>query len=185
MNWTSVNLCGKMTWEFVFQLQKSKEREERLEEVIQAYEKIHLEKSNVQRDLDKMVRFLFIPAMIVSSIVSFYFTMSSCLSDNSGRAAYGADLQSGVGSEAEGDVPPETERSTPQQRCTPIPSPCQPGCTQRWVLFGSKTSWKINNMAIIINLQVAGSRQRQKDMPAVDAFITFPLERNRSFDLAV
>ncbi|GLD70060.1 TANK-binding kinase 1-binding protein 1-like isoform X1 [Lates japonicus] len=35
-------------------LQKSKEREERLEEVIQAYEKIHLEKSNVQRDLDKM-----------------------------------------------------------------------------------------------------------------------------------
>lgn len=41
----------------LFQLQKSKEREERLEEVIQAYEKIHLEKSNVQRDLDKMVSF--------------------------------------------------------------------------------------------------------------------------------
>jgi len=37
------------------ELQKSKEREERLEEVVQAYEKIHLEKSNVQRDLDKMV----------------------------------------------------------------------------------------------------------------------------------
>ncbi|XP_029363965.1 TANK-binding kinase 1-binding protein 1-like [Echeneis naucrates] len=36
------------------ELQKSKEKEERLEEVIQAYEKIHLEKSNVQRDLDKM-----------------------------------------------------------------------------------------------------------------------------------
>ncbi|XP_056263989.1 TANK-binding kinase 1-binding protein 1-like [Pseudoliparis swirei] len=36
------------------ELQKSKEREERLEEVVQAYEKIHLEKSNVQRDLDKM-----------------------------------------------------------------------------------------------------------------------------------
>ncbi|XP_045899538.1 TANK-binding kinase 1-binding protein 1-like [Micropterus dolomieu] len=36
------------------ELQKSKEREERLEEVIQAYEKIHIEKSNVQRDLDKM-----------------------------------------------------------------------------------------------------------------------------------
>ncbi|CAK6980928.1 TANK-binding kinase 1-binding protein 1-like [Scomber scombrus] len=36
------------------ELQKTKEREERLEEVIQAYEKIHLEKSNVQRDLDKM-----------------------------------------------------------------------------------------------------------------------------------
>ncbi|KAM7386176.1 hypothetical protein PAMA_009017 [Pampus argenteus] len=39
---------------YEFKLQKSKEREERLEEVIQAYEKIHLEKSNVQRDLDKM-----------------------------------------------------------------------------------------------------------------------------------
>lgn len=62
---------GEMTWEFLFQLQKSKEREERLEEVIQAYEKIHLEKSNVQRDLDKMVRFLFIPATVVSSDVSF------------------------------------------------------------------------------------------------------------------
>ncbi|XP_056257531.1 TANK-binding kinase 1-binding protein 1-like isoform X2 [Seriola aureovittata] len=36
------------------ELQKTKEREERLEEVIQAYEKIHMEKSNVQRDLDKM-----------------------------------------------------------------------------------------------------------------------------------
>ncbi|XP_028840967.1 TANK-binding kinase 1-binding protein 1-like isoform X2 [Denticeps clupeoides] len=36
------------------ELQKTKEREERLEEIIQAYEKIHLEKSNVQRDLDKM-----------------------------------------------------------------------------------------------------------------------------------
>ncbi|KAL0992418.1 hypothetical protein UPYG_G00093060 [Umbra pygmaea] len=36
------------------ELHKSKEREERLEDVIQAYEKIHKEKSNVQRDLDKM-----------------------------------------------------------------------------------------------------------------------------------
>ncbi|XP_034046641.1 TANK-binding kinase 1-binding protein 1-like isoform X2 [Thalassophryne amazonica] len=36
------------------ELQKSKEREERLAEVIEAYEKIHLEKSNVQRELDKM-----------------------------------------------------------------------------------------------------------------------------------
>ncbi|XP_051905618.1 TANK-binding kinase 1-binding protein 1-like [Hippocampus zosterae] len=36
------------------ELQKSKDREEELEDVIQAYEKIHLEKSNVQRDLDKM-----------------------------------------------------------------------------------------------------------------------------------
>lgn len=42
---------------FVFlQLQKRKEREEQLEDVIQAYEKIHMEKSNLQRDLDKMVR---------------------------------------------------------------------------------------------------------------------------------
>lgn len=37
------------------QLQKRKEREEQLEDVIQAYEKIHMEKSTLQRDLDKMV----------------------------------------------------------------------------------------------------------------------------------
>lgn len=37
------------------QLQKRKEHEEQLEDVIQAYEKIHMEKSNLQRDLDKMV----------------------------------------------------------------------------------------------------------------------------------
>ncbi|XP_057673334.1 TANK-binding kinase 1-binding protein 1-like isoform X2 [Corythoichthys intestinalis] len=36
------------------ELQKSKDREEQLEDVIQAYEKIHIEKSNIQRDLDKM-----------------------------------------------------------------------------------------------------------------------------------
>ncbi|MFT7796352.1 TANK-binding kinase 1-binding protein 1 [Arapaima gigas] len=36
------------------ELQKSKEREEQLEDVIRAYEKIHMEKSNLQRDLDKM-----------------------------------------------------------------------------------------------------------------------------------
>lgn len=42
----------------VLQLQKSKEREEQLEDVIQAYEKIHMEKSSLQRDLDKMVRTL-------------------------------------------------------------------------------------------------------------------------------
>ncbi|XP_028989334.1 TANK-binding kinase 1-binding protein 1 [Betta splendens] len=36
------------------ELQKRKEREEQLEDVIQAYEKIHMEKNNVQRDLDKM-----------------------------------------------------------------------------------------------------------------------------------
>lgn len=40
----------------LLQLQKRKEREEQLEDVIQAYEKIHMEKSNLQRDLDKMVR---------------------------------------------------------------------------------------------------------------------------------
>lgn len=38
------------------QLQKRKEREEQMEDVIQAYEKIHMEKNNLQRDLDKMVR---------------------------------------------------------------------------------------------------------------------------------
>uniref|UniRef100_A0A668SIK3 UBZ1-type domain-containing protein n=1 Tax=Oreochromis aureus TaxID=47969 RepID=A0A668SIK3_OREAU len=37
-------------------LQKRKEREEQLEDVIKAYEKIHMEKNNLQRDLDKMVR---------------------------------------------------------------------------------------------------------------------------------
>ncbi|XP_037319457.2 TANK-binding kinase 1-binding protein 1 isoform X2 [Pungitius pungitius] len=36
------------------ELQKRKEREEQLEDVIQAYEKIHMEKSNLQRDLDNM-----------------------------------------------------------------------------------------------------------------------------------
>ncbi|XP_053707764.1 TANK-binding kinase 1-binding protein 1-like isoform X2 [Synchiropus splendidus] len=36
------------------ELQKTKEREEQLEDVIQAYKKIHLEKNNMQRDLDKM-----------------------------------------------------------------------------------------------------------------------------------
>ncbi|XP_061787993.1 TANK-binding kinase 1-binding protein 1-like [Nerophis lumbriciformis] len=36
------------------ELQKRKEREEQLEDVIQAYEKIHMEKGNLQRDLDKM-----------------------------------------------------------------------------------------------------------------------------------
>ncbi|XP_028674540.1 TANK-binding kinase 1-binding protein 1 [Erpetoichthys calabaricus] len=40
--------------ELKHELQKSKEREEQLEDVIQAYEKIHMEKSNLQRDLDKM-----------------------------------------------------------------------------------------------------------------------------------
>ncbi|XP_029620133.1 TANK-binding kinase 1-binding protein 1-like [Salmo trutta] len=36
------------------ELQKRKERQEQLEDVIQAYEKIHMEKNNLQRDLDKM-----------------------------------------------------------------------------------------------------------------------------------
>ncbi|XP_041122899.1 LOW QUALITY PROTEIN: TANK-binding kinase 1-binding protein 1-like [Polyodon spathula] len=36
------------------ELQNSKEREEHLEAVIQAYEKIHMERSNLQRDLDQM-----------------------------------------------------------------------------------------------------------------------------------
>eukprot|EP00064_Thunnus_orientalis_P016139 superscaffoldBa00003137_g16202 len=39
---------------YEIKLQKRKEREEQLEDVIQAYEKIHMEKSNLQRDLDKM-----------------------------------------------------------------------------------------------------------------------------------
>ncbi|MGH0168186.1 UNVERIFIED_CONTAM: hypothetical protein FKN15_006286 [Acipenser sinensis] len=36
------------------ELQNGKEREEHLEAVIQAYEKIHMERSNLQRDLDQM-----------------------------------------------------------------------------------------------------------------------------------
>ncbi|XP_064807140.1 TANK-binding kinase 1-binding protein 1-like [Oncorhynchus masou masou] len=36
------------------ELQKRKELQEQLEDVIQAYEKIHMEKNNLQRDLDKM-----------------------------------------------------------------------------------------------------------------------------------
>lgn len=59
----------------MFQLQKSKEREERLEEVIQAYEKIHLEKSNVQRDLDKMVTF----HLIVTVWQQFGFHLNVCM----------------------------------------------------------------------------------------------------------
>lgn len=51
---------GKKLTLFLFcislQLQKRKEREEQLEDVIKAYEKIHMEKNNLQRDLDKMVR---------------------------------------------------------------------------------------------------------------------------------
>lgn len=39
-----------------------------MEEVIQAYEKIHLEKSNVQRDLDKMVTFHLIGTALGSSL---------------------------------------------------------------------------------------------------------------------
>lgn len=117
----------------LFQLQKSKEREERLEEVIQAYEKIHLEKSNVQRDLDKMVT----SHCILSVKQQFGFDLNVCLcaSDDSSRAACGADLQSGVSSQTERNFPSETQRSTPQQRRTSVSTPRQPGRTQRWVLF--------------------------------------------------
>lgn len=55
------------------QLQKRKEREEQLEDVIQAYEKIHMEKSNLQRDLDKMVRDII---QFTASCVR-YFTVAS------------------------------------------------------------------------------------------------------------
>uniref|UniRef100_A0A673Y6G9 TBK1 binding protein 1 n=1 Tax=Salmo trutta TaxID=8032 RepID=A0A673Y6G9_SALTR len=46
------------------QLQKRKERQEQLEDVIQAYEKIHMEKNNLQRDLDKMVRHPIPPCLL-------------------------------------------------------------------------------------------------------------------------
>lgn len=49
--------CSFQLFVFVsFQLQKRNDREEQLGDVIKAYEKIHLEKNNLQRDLDKMVR---------------------------------------------------------------------------------------------------------------------------------
>lgn len=153
-----------MTCGFLFQLQKSKEREERLEEVIQAYEKIHLEKSNVQRDLDKMVSFYFYFHNLgkVQGLLSCDHFFLCVWADNSGGAAYGADLQSGVSSEAERDLPPETECSAPQQRRTSIPTTCQSGCTQRLVLSGSKSP-KIKNMVLILSLQVAGSAKRSLD----------------------
>lgn len=53
------------------QLQKRKEREEQLEDVIQAYEKIHMEKSNLQRDLDKMVRHHLVHCTVHSCLSSF------------------------------------------------------------------------------------------------------------------
>lgn len=56
-----------------------------------------------------------------------------CVSDYSGRAAHGADLQPGVSPQTEGKLPPETQRSAPQQRLATDSGPRQPGCTQRWV----------------------------------------------------
>ncbi|XP_077391841.1 TANK-binding kinase 1-binding protein 1-like isoform X2 [Festucalex cinctus] len=72
------------------ELQKSKDREEQLEDVIQAYEKIHLEKSNVQRDLDKMVKYahtqimhtlLFIVALFSLVTSSTYFILQTTLAE--------------------------------------------------------------------------------------------------------
>lgn len=96
--------------------------------------------------------------------VSFHVTIFFfCVwADNSGGAAYGADLQSGVSSEAERDLPPKTERSAPEQRRASIPTTCQSGCTQRLVLSGSKSP-KIKNMVLISSLQVAGSAKRSLD----------------------
>lgn len=118
------------------QLQKSKEREERLEEVIQAYEKIHLEKSNVQRDLDKMVGFPFNASARCRNLLMpffFFLTPGLCLSDYSGGAAHGADLQPGIGPPSERKFPAEAQRSAPQQRLAADSGPRQSGRTQRWV----------------------------------------------------
>uniref|UniRef100_A0A8C1SWD5 TBK1 binding protein 1 n=1 Tax=Cyprinus carpio TaxID=7962 RepID=A0A8C1SWD5_CYPCA len=60
------------------ELQKSKEREEQLEDVIQAYEKIHMEKSSLQRDLDKMVRTL----ALCESFLRFFIDKISNLRPN-------------------------------------------------------------------------------------------------------
>lgn len=97
----------------------------------------------------------YILTVMVGNKVSFHLTMILRLSDNSGRAAHGEDLQSGVGSEAERDLPSETERSATQQRRASIPATCQSGCTQRLVLLGSK-SLKIEKVVIIFSLQAAG-----------------------------
>uniref|UniRef100_A0A672H4T8 TBK1 binding protein 1 n=1 Tax=Salarias fasciatus TaxID=181472 RepID=A0A672H4T8_SALFA len=70
------------------ELQKRKEREEQLEDVIQAYEKIHMEKSNPQRDLDKMVRRLPLRPYGCSECCSF----TLCRYKNSHRASRGAVL---------------------------------------------------------------------------------------------
>lgn len=64
------------------QLQKRKEREEQLEDVIQAYEKIHMEKSNLQRDLDKMVRnilFTSLHCAFVTFTVALHINHMACL----------------------------------------------------------------------------------------------------------
>lgn len=43
------------------QLQKSKEREEQLEEMIQAYEKLCVEKTDLESELGQMVGFNYFP----------------------------------------------------------------------------------------------------------------------------
>lgn len=106
---------------------------------------------------------ILILTVLGRSKISLYWTSFCVWSDNSGGAAYGADLQSGVSSEAARDLPPETERSAPQQRRTSIPTTRQSGCTQRLVLSRSKSP-KIENMVLILSLQeVAGSAKRSLD----------------------
>lgn len=77
------------------QLQKRKEREEQLEDVIQAYEKIHMEKSNLQRDLDKMVRDAFQLAAL-SLLLCCSFTLEPyglCMSPDGGQCSNMADTE--------------------------------------------------------------------------------------------
>uniref|UniRef100_A0AAZ3PB50 UBZ1-type domain-containing protein n=1 Tax=Oncorhynchus tshawytscha TaxID=74940 RepID=A0AAZ3PB50_ONCTS len=57
------------------QLQKRKELQEQLEDVIQAYEKIHMEKNNLQRDLDKMVRHPITPCLRPSTLPSIQYSI--------------------------------------------------------------------------------------------------------------
>lgn len=101
-----------------------------------------MEKSNVQRDLDKMVnthtyKHKLSPYKMQHQPVipgfSSVLLVCLCVLDDPGRAARGADPQPGVGSQAERDLASEAQCSAPQQRQAAVASPPQPGRAQRWV----------------------------------------------------
>lgn len=73
-----------------------------------------------------------------------------CVSDYSGRAAHGADLRPGVSPQTEGKLPPETQRSAPQQRLATDSGPRQSGCTQRWV----RQAWAFMRVVLSIESRI-------------------------------